>query len=79
MSCQVTEQRHKGVKRKGNRTNRNPATAGKSVMNAELREAACERMAQALDEHSQYVYVCVCIGKYLVSMRMYVHVSRNTF
>ena len=78
MSCQVTEQRHKGVKRKGNRTNRNPATAGMSVMNAELREAACERMAQVLDEHGLYVHVCVCICRYIVSMRMYVHVSCNT-
>ena len=75
MSCQVTEQRHKGVKRKGNRTNRNPATAGMSVMNAELREAACERMAQVLDEQGLYAYVFVCIYRYLVSMCMYVQLS----
>ena len=78
VACQVTELRHKGVKRKGNRTNRNPATAGMSVMNAELRESACERMAQVLDDHGLYVYVCVCICRYLVSMRMYVHISCNT-
>jgi hypothetical protein len=41
-------------------------------LKAELREAACERMAQALDEHGQYVYVCVCIDRYLVRMIMYV-------
>ena len=75
MSCQVTEQRHKGVKRKGNRTNRNPATAGMSVMNAELREAACERMAQVLDQQGLYVYVFVCIYRYLVCICMYVQLS----
>jgi hypothetical protein len=37
------------VKRKGNRTNRNPATAGKSIMLAELQESACQRMADDLD------------------------------
>jgi hypothetical protein len=75
VSCQVTEQRHKGVKRKGNRTNRNPATAGMSIMNAELREAACERMGQALDENGQYMHVFVCIHRYTVSICMYMHVS----
>ena len=75
VSCQVTEQRHKGVKRKGNRSNRNPATAGMSIINAELREAACERMAQVLDEHGMYVHVYVCICRYLVRMRTYEHVS----
>jgi hypothetical protein len=49
VSCQVTELRHKGVKRKGSRTNRNPGTAGFSIMNQELRESACQRMAQDLD------------------------------
>ncbi len=78
MPCQVTELRHKGVKRKVNRTNRNPATAGMSVMNAELREAACERMGQVLDEHGLYLYLFVCIGLYLISMRMYVHLSCST-
>ncbi len=78
MSCQVTELRHKGVKRKGNRTNSNPATAGMSVMNVELGEAACERMGQVLDEHGLYLYVCVCMHLYLVSIRMYVQLSRFT-
>ena len=45
VSCQVTELRHKGVKTKGNCTNRNPATAGKSIMAAELHDSACQRMA----------------------------------
>ena len=61
MSCQVTELRHKGVKRKGNRTNRNPATAGMSIMNAEPRDSACQRMAQALDDHGVYLQVYACI------------------
>ncbi len=47
--CQVTELRHKGVKRKGSRTNRNPGTACLSIMNQKLRESACQRMAQDLD------------------------------
>jgi hypothetical protein len=87
VSAQVTELRHKGVKRKGNRTNRNPATAGMSVMNAELREAACERMGLVLDEHGMYlymhlscqythVYASICL--YLISMRMYKHLSDST-
>ena len=50
VSCQVTELRHKGVKQKGSRTNRNPGSAGQSVMNQELRESACKRMATVLDE-----------------------------
>ena len=65
VSCQVTELHHKGVKRKGNPTNRNPATAGMSVMNAELREAACERMGQVLDDHGLYDSVCACMCRYL--------------
>ena len=79
MSCQVTELRHKDVKRKGNRTNRNPATAGMSIMNAELRGAACERMGQELDEHGPYMHVFVCIHRYLVNICMYVHVSCFTY
>ena len=78
MSCQVTELRHKGVKRKGNRTNRNPATAGMSVMNAELREAACERMGLVLDDHGLYLYIYTSICLYLISMRMYKHLSDST-
>ena len=65
VSCQVTETRHKGVKRKGSRTNRNPGTAGLSLMKAELRESACQRMADALDETGTciylHVYACICI------------------
>ncbi len=67
-----------GCEAEGQSYESNPATAGMSVMNTELKEAACERMAQVLDEHCLYVHVCVCIGRYLVGMRMYVHVSRNT-
>jgi hypothetical protein len=70
VSCQVTELRHKGVKRKSNRTNRNPATAGMSVMNAELREAACERMGLVLDEHGLYLYMHV-----FVIIHMYMQLS----
>ncbi len=73
--CQVTELRHKGVKRKGSRTNRNPGTAGFSIMNQELRESACQRMAQDLDACGAFyapywasvcmcLYVSVCIGMY---------------
>jgi hypothetical protein len=77
---QVTKLRHKGVKRKGNRTNRNPATAGMRVMNAGLGEAACqcECMGQVLGELGLYLYVSVCMHLYLVSIRMYVHLSRFT-
>jgi hypothetical protein len=52
-----TELRHKGVKRKGSRTNRNPGTAGFSVMNQELRESACQRMATVLDEISVFSFM----------------------
>jgi hypothetical protein len=75
VSCQVTELRHKGVKRKGSRTNRNPATAGMSIINAELRDAACQRMAQVLDEHGLYMHVCACMKHVCACMCMYVHVS----
>ena len=75
MSCQVTELRHKGLKRKGTRTNRNPATAGMSIMNAELRDAACQRMAQDLDDRCLHVHVCLSICMYHVFMCMYEHVS----
>ena len=57
VSCQVTELRHKGVKRKGSRTNRNPGSAGFSVMNQELRDSACQRMADILDTTG----VCICM------------------
>ena len=65
VSCQVTERSHKGVKRKGSRSNRNPKTAGMSIMKTQLRESACYRMADALDETGNfaylYVYVCIMI------------------
>ena len=77
VSCQVTETRHKGVKRKGSRTNRNPGTAGLSLMNAEMRESACQRMADALDETGTCIYLpvydCICI--LCVCMCMYELVS----
>ena len=60
VSCQVTELRHKGVKRKGSRTNRNPGTAGFSIMNQELRESACQRMATVLDENG--VFSCMYLS-----------------
>ena len=47
--CQVTELKHKGVKRKGSRMNRNPGTSGFSIMNQELKDSACQRMAENLD------------------------------
>ena len=56
VSCQVTETRHKGVKRKGSRTNRNPGTSGLSIMNAELRDALDEEGACK----NQPVYACIC-------------------
>ena len=68
VSCQVTETRNKGVKKKGSRTNRNPATSGMSIMKTELREAACQRMADALDETgiSEFKFVSECICLYHV-------------
>jgi hypothetical protein len=56
VSCQVTETSHKGVKRKGSRSNRNPKTAGLSIMKTQLRESACHRMADALDKTGNFVY-----------------------
>ena len=65
VSWQVTETSHKGVKRKGSRSNRNPKTAGMSIMKTQLRESACYRMADALDKTGNfaylYVYVCIMI------------------
>ena len=65
VSCQVTETSHKGVKRKGSRSNRNPKTAGMSIMKTQLRESACYRMADALDKTGNFaylhVYVCIVI------------------
>ena len=73
VSCQVTETSHKGVKRKGARTNRNPATAGMSIMKTQLREAASQRMGDALDETGT-VYVCTCM--YSFSICVYHAVSQ---
>ena len=65
VSCQVTETSHKGVKRKGFRSNSNPKTAGMSIMKTQLRESACYRMADALDKTGNFaylhVYVCIVI------------------
>ncbi len=63
VSCQVTETSHKEVKKKGSRTNRNPATSGLSIMKAQLRTSVCQRMADALDESGNfaYLYLYVCI------------------
>ena len=68
VSCQVTETMHKGVKKKGSRTNRNPGTSGMSIMKTELKEAACQRMADALDETgiSEFKFVSECICLYHV-------------
>ena len=74
--CQVTEQRHKGVKRKGNRTNRNPATAGFSIMTTELEGVACERMAQALDESG--TNACICLYLHVSCMNLSVCVCINS-
>jgi len=49
VSCQVTEARHKGVKAKGTKTNRDPATHGLSVMKAEVRDSAARMMALEVD------------------------------
>ncbi len=56
VSCQVTETTHKVIKVKGSRTNRNPATFGKSIMNSQLRVSACQRMGDALDETGNLKY-----------------------
>ena len=49
ITCQVTESRHKTVKAKGHMTNRNPATYGLSILNAEARDSAAQLMAQDAD------------------------------
>jgi hypothetical protein len=78
--CQVTETSHKEVKKKGSRTNRNPATSGMSIMKAQLRTSACQRMADALDESGNFaylyvyvhiMYVCVCTKSTCI---IYLHV-----
>ena len=50
ISCQPTECKLKDVKGKGHLTNRNPATYGFSIMNAEAREVSAQQMAQDADE-----------------------------
>ena len=77
VTCQVTETRHKGVKRKGSRTNRNPGTSGLSIMKSELRESACQRMADVLDASGDfvYLYVYICICMYLQCILLYPLVS----
>ncbi len=62
MTCQVAETRHKGVKCKGARSNRNLAKACLSVLNAELRDSAAQRMAQALDEHGENTCICMYLS-----------------
>ena len=49
ISCQVTETRHKGIKIKGLKTNRNPASVGFSIMNQEARDDALVALATKLD------------------------------
>jgi hypothetical protein len=49
--------------------------AGYSIINSELKESACQRMAQVLDDHSLYVHVCACMCRYLACICVYVHVS----
>ena len=68
VSCQVTECKLKDVKGKGHMTNRDPATYGFSIMQAEARESSARMMAQDADElgtHSHIqTYTC-----------MYVHIQ----
>ena len=55
ISCQPTECKLKDVKAKGHMTNRNPATYGYSIMQAEAREASAQQMAQDADENGEFV------------------------
>ena len=71
VSCQVTETTHKVVKVKGSRTNRNPATFGKSIMNSQLRVSACQRMGNALDETGNLKYKH--IHTYYAQIHSYMH------
>jgi hypothetical protein len=48
-SCQVTELRHKGIKIKALKSNKNPASIGYSILYQELRDSALVNMAQYLD------------------------------
>ena len=48
-SCQVTETKHKSIKIKALRSNRNPASMGYSILYQEVRDAALANMAQVLD------------------------------
>ena len=48
-SCQVTETKHKSIKIKALRSNRNPASMGYSILYQEVRDAALANIAQVLD------------------------------
>ena len=63
---------HKEVKRKGSRTNRNPATAGKSIMKTQLRVSACQRMGDALDASGNFAYLHVYIFCHVYACIVYV-------
>ena len=54
VTCQVTEARHKGVKAKGTKTNRDPTTHGLSVMKAEVRDSAARMMALEVDLKGEF-------------------------
>jgi hypothetical protein len=73
--CQVTELFHKGVKRKGSRTNSNQGTAGLSVM---LRESACQRMATVLDETGVCMLMQFRLVYRSIHKDMYVYVTTTT-
>ena len=77
VSCQVTETKHKDVKRKGSRTNRNPGTTGMSIMKTALKDSACQRMADALDKTGNFCHhACICMYLHVLCMyeRMYLSV-----
>ena len=79
-SCQVTETTHKAIKAKGNRTNRNPATFGKSIMSSQLRVSACQRMGNALDETgiSRYIDIYTAYIQIRVYTYTYEHIHTDT-
>ena len=67
VSCQVTECKLKDVKAKGHMTNRDPATYGFSIMQAEARESSARMMAQDADElgtHS-HIQTYTCMYKHI--------------
>jgi hypothetical protein len=76
ITCQVTEARHVLLKAKGHLTNRDPATYGKSIMLAEVRESAAQQMAQHVDARGMQLVcflndICVRIRAYTYA---YVHI-----